>query len=170
MKSAMRNIRRTCRTHSDGQQNALIGEVPIGLAWGSFAGVVFESESVSGCLVPLDWRPFRRQLLSTLPWNPTLVLGDLLAGPRLFQLDHCAPDLRRPAGTAVPGNPARLKRWSHVLRLVLGCYVGCRWSAFWSGRPLSWHCPRLYDRTRLQHRFWNARSATLRRTDARDRA
>ena len=53
-----------------------------------------DSESRVGRLLSLARRPRLRQFLCSLPRREALVVGDVLAGGRRFQLDHCAVVLR----------------------------------------------------------------------------
>ena len=52
----------------------------VGIGWGILAGVVLESESVSGRPVSLDGWAFCGELLSAVSWDTAVVVGDLLAG------------------------------------------------------------------------------------------
>ena len=85
---------------------------------------VLESKSVSWSALSLDWRPLRRELLSSVPRDSAVVMGDLLAAAGSLQLDHRSSDLCY--GILVPD-------WISILHGVSGStlFYAWFWGAMW---------------------------------------
>ena len=100
----------------------------------------YDSESPPGRNLSLAGRPRIRQFLCTLPRRKALVLGDLLAGRRLLQLDHRALALGLLLTNDLLGRLREAPGSTLVLVLLLGGAVGFRRTDLRAHHALSRAC------------------------------